>query len=149
MSWFEGEKIVVPFDYSDESIEAVRVALQLAKAPDHVLVVNVLLPASTLDPAVVWNEKHDETRAATAKKTMLERLEDAGADGPQLVVLVGDPGASVADFADEIDAGMVVVSSHGKSGFKRMLLGSVAERVVRLVHCPVLVLKPPRKKSGS
>ena len=49
------------------------------------------------------------------------------------------------DFSDEsrrvIDAGAVVMPSHGRSGLGRLLLGSVAERVLRLAKCPVLVLK--------
>ena len=43
--------------------------------------------------------------------------------------------------ADEWGADLIVMPSHGRSGVKRLLIGSVAERVVRLAHCPVLVLR--------
>jgi nucleotide-binding universal stress UspA family protein len=45
------------------------------------------------------------------------------------------------DRAEAIDAELIIVPSHGRSGFSRLLLGSVAERIVRLAKCPVLILK--------
>ncbi len=56
-------------------------------------------------------------------------------------ILIGDPGHEIANYAEELDAGLVVVASHGQTGLRHLLLGSVAERVVRLAKCPVLVLK--------
>ena len=47
----------------------------------------------------------------------------------------------IADFAQEKKAELIVLPSHGRTGLTRLLLGSVAEKVVRLAHCPVLVLK--------
>ena len=44
-------------------------------------------------------------------------------------------------FAEELDAGLIVISSHGRTGVPRLFMGSVAERVVRHAHCPVLVLR--------
>ncbi|HCK41739.1 MAG TPA: hypothetical protein DHW22_08920 [Planctomycetaceae bacterium] len=49
----------------------------------------------------------------------------------------GDPGHNITDYAKEIGAGLIVMPSHGRTRLKRMLIGSVAERVVRLAHCPV------------
>jgi nucleotide-binding universal stress UspA family protein len=56
-------------------------------------------------------------------------------------VLFGDPGHEIAQFAKERGAGMIVMSSHGRTGLAHLLIGSVAERVVRLAQCPVLVLR--------
>ena len=141
MNWFEGEKVLVPFDFSDESIETVKVALDLAEAPQDVHVLHVLMPESINEPAVVWHDKFDDARLTTVTETMTAKLAEAKLTGPQLKVLIGSPGSMIAEFADEIKAGMIVIPSHGLSGIKRFLLGSVAERVVRLAHCPVLVLK--------
>ncbi|MEZ6094353.1 MAG: universal stress protein [Pirellulaceae bacterium] len=55
--------------------------------------------------------------------------------------MFGDPGSEITRFAKENDAGLIVISSHGRTGVSRLLLGSVAERVVRLAPCPVLVLR--------
>ena len=56
-------------------------------------------------------------------------------------ILVGDAGTTVVDRAESLGAELIVVPSHGRSGLTRMLLGSVAERILRLAKCPVLVLK--------
>jgi nucleotide-binding universal stress UspA family protein len=47
----------------------------------------------------------------------------------------------IAKNAETTDADLIVLTSHGRTGLKRVLLGSVAERVVRLAHCPVLIVK--------
>lgn len=52
------------------------------------------------------------------------------------------PAVAVAQLANDLDAEMIVVGTHGRQGFKRLLLGSVAEAVVRLAHVPVLVVRP-------
>ncbi|HBE68502.1 MAG TPA: hypothetical protein DDW52_10180, partial [Planctomycetaceae bacterium] len=53
----------------------------------------------------------------------------------------GDPGQITADRADELGAELIVVGSHGRTGLSRLVLGSTAERVTRLAHCAVLVVK--------
>jgi nucleotide-binding universal stress UspA family protein len=58
-----------------------------------------------------------------------------------VAVAIGDPGHEIADFASNVGADIIVLPCHGRTGLKRLLIGSVAERVVRLAHCPVLVLK--------
>jgi nucleotide-binding universal stress UspA family protein len=52
-----------------------------------------------------------------------------------------NPGTEIAEYADEIGADLIVIPSHGYHGVKRLLLGSVAERVIRAAHCSVLVLR--------
>ena len=61
--------------------------------------------------------------------------------GAHLHVLFGDPGHEIVDLASEIGAELIIMPSHGRRGVKRVLLGSVAERVARLAECPVLVLR--------
>jgi len=62
-------------------------------------------------------------------------------EGVQINVSIGNPSRMIADLAEEIEAGLIVIPSHGYSGVRRWFLGSVAERVVQLAACPVLVLK--------
>ena len=59
----------------------------------------------------------------------------------RIELIIGNPPHGIADFAEQIDADLIVMPSHGRTGLKRLLIGSVAERVVRLAHCPVLVLR--------
>ena len=58
-----------------------------------------------------------------------------------LEIEFGDAGYRIADHAKQLNADLIVMPSHGRSGITRLLIGSVAERVVRLAHCPVLVLR--------
>lgn len=141
MQWFHGRRVLVPFDFSDPSLEAVKVGLALASNPDELYVVHVLIQVPATEPAALWDEFHDEKRIATARESIEEKLNEADIRGMQVHVSIGNPSTDIADYAEEIDAGLIVIPSHGYTGVKRLLLGSVAERVVRLAKCPVLVLK--------
>lgn len=141
MSWFKGKRIVVPFDFSDESINAVKMAVQLAERNDEVHVAHVLIQLPATDPVVIWDEFNDEKRKSAVRESMEKKLAELGIDGVQVNVSIGNPGRVIAELAEEIDAGLVIIPSHGYTGLKRWFLGSVAERVVHLAKCPVLVLK--------
>ena len=95
------------------------------------------------DPGAVWDTVDDQSRIDHAREAMIEALPVAQFGNVQLDVKLGDPGRVITEFAEEIKAELVIVGSHGRTGFSRLLLGSVAEKVTRLVHCPVLVLKLP------
>lgn len=56
-------------------------------------------------------------------------------------LLVGDPATEIVHLADKENSDLIIVGSHGRSGMSRLILGSVAESVVRHAHCPVLVCK--------
>ncbi len=141
MSWFTEKRIVVPFDFSDESLEAIKVALKLAESDDDVHVLHVLPELMTTDPGVVWGTVDDAKRREHTRAEMDKKLGSLGVKNLHLDVGIGNPGTVIADLAEEIGAGLIVIPSHGRTGVKRFLLGSVAERVVRLAKCPVLVLK--------
>jgi nucleotide-binding universal stress UspA family protein len=94
-----------------------------------------------IEPSVAWATIDDERRIEATERQLQDVLADGKYRGVQVKVLVGDPGHSIADFAQDIGAELIILPSHGRTGLKRMLIGSVAERVVRLAHCPVLVLR--------
>ncbi len=56
-------------------------------------------------------------------------------------MLFGEPGHKITELAGSEGAELIVLSSHGRTGISRLLIGSIAEKVVRLAHCPVLVLR--------
>ena len=58
----------------------------------------------------------------------------------------GEPAAEIVRVAEERGAGLIVISSHGRTGLGRILFGSTAESVVRHARCPVLVVKPPEER---
>ena len=141
MHWFKGKRIIVPFDYSDESMEAVKVAVTLADSRSEVHVVHVLVELPATEPMVIWDEFSEEKRRSKTRESMEEKLSAENMEGVQIDVGLGNPATVIADLAAETEAAMIVIPSHGYTGLKRFMLGSVAERVVRLAKCPVLVLK--------
>ena len=141
MKWFNKKRILVPFDFSDESVSAVEVALEMAAKPEDVHVIHVIPDLVVTEPGVIWDTINDEDRKKHAHTELAGRMKKYEGNGMHLDVGIGDPGHVIVDLAEEIEAGLIVIPSHGRRGLSRILLGSVAERVVRFAHCPVLVLK--------
>lgn len=141
MAWLPKHLIVVPLDFSEPSFAAIDVALEMAGSAAQIHLVHVLPDLVPLDPAETGGETIDEqTRIDKAKTTFARRLKGPLAEMP-LTVLIGNPGHQIAELASQLQADLIVIPSHGRTGLARMLLGSVAERVVRIAHCPVLVLR--------
>lgn len=141
MSWLPKKRIVVPTDFSEESMSAVDAALEIATDASAIHVVHVLPELVVIEPSVAWATIEDEDRIQATERQLRAALEGDKYRDMHLKVLVGDPGHSIADFAQDVQAELIVLPSHGRTGLKRMLIGSVAERVVRLAHCPVLVIR--------
>lgn len=141
MSRFSGAPIIVPVDMSPESLAAVEVALQVADASNSVHVLLVLPePHSTYsDP--LWEAIDRSKRRNAALEELRSALGEQKYAEVKLCVEFGDPGGCITNHAEATRAKLIVLPSHGRSGIKRLLVGSVAERVTRLSHCPVLVLK--------
>jgi nucleotide-binding universal stress UspA family protein len=111
----------------------------MVQQPSSLYVIHVLPELTATEPGVIWSTVDDTGRMEHAQTAMEERLNHVS--GVQLKVGFGDPGHVITDLASEVGADLIVIPSHGRTGVKRLLLGSVAERVVRLAHCPVLVLR--------
>lgn len=142
VAWQTCGKIVVPFDFSAPSHTAIDKAIEIAQSVDKVHVLHVLAPFVPLAPEGIPIEWVDEEkRVAHALEMLRKELSEKRYEGVTHEVLVGDAGTVVAERAQSLPAELIVIPSHGRSGLTRMLLGSVAERVLRLAKCPVLVLK--------
>jgi len=141
MPWLPKQKVVVPVDFSDESFTAVPNALDLVADPANVLVVHVLQELSPMEPGEMWRTIDHDTRIRHTMQALRERLAKDGHDAVSTDVVIGDPGHEVAALAEREKADLIVLTSHGRTGIKRLLIGSVAERVIRLAHCPVLALR--------
>jgi len=142
-------RILIATDLSEASLEAVSTGAALAKALSaDVLLVTVLDPVPYVAAVDleggndVWAQFIDD--AETSLKERLQKVrDDLLAEGTCDVAVIRETGAAnaIADFAKERGADLIVVGSHGRTGFKRLLLGSVAEKIVRLAHCPVFVVR--------
>lgn len=141
MPWTIDRPIVVPFDFSDYALAALRKALELASDASLIDCLHVLPFITPTEPGMSWGMVDDSERLNQALASMHQQLPEAKFGKLKIDVRFGDPGSVVADRAKELDAELIVVGSHGRSGIARLVLGSVAERVTRLASCPVLVIK--------
>jgi nucleotide-binding universal stress UspA family protein len=141
MSWLPKQKIVVPVDFSDQSVAAVDASLSLVEKPSALYIIHVLPVLTDYEAGVLFNTVDDQSRIEHTERALRERLSAAKYAGFHPQVAFGDPGHEIANYAEQIGADLIVLPSHGRTGWTRLLIGSVAERVVRLAHCPVLVLK--------
>lgn len=141
-------RILVPVDFSDASKAAVRHAKEIAQPDEakldllHVLEQVVYPSAYGVDPA------HLATREVLARveKTLGDiAREDGGYDRVQTSVKVGYAPLTILDYAEDNEVDLIVIATHGRTGFDRVLLGSVAERVIRRSPVPVFVVKPEQK----
>jgi nucleotide-binding universal stress UspA family protein len=143
MSWTIYKPVVVPFDFSNHSIMAVRHALKLVEDPQQIHCLHVLPFMIPTEPGVVWGTIDDGERIRHALEQMANVLPENDFGKVCYDIRIGDPGNVVTDRATELNADLIIVGSHGRTGLTRFVLGSVAERVTRLAHCPVLVVKLP------
>lgn len=143
MSWLPKQTVVVPVDFSTASADAIATATQLVAVPLDVHVIYVTLPPVAFNYAEGWTLDDPAARTKAARDHLAKFLETKNATGVTSLIREGDPGTVIADFAAEIHADLIVMPSHGYHGVKRLLLGSVTERVLRQATCPVLVLRRP------
>lgn len=141
MNWLPKKTVLVPIDFSEPSLEAVRLGRSMVEDVSGLHVLYVLQPISVLEPGVTWGTVTDETREENVLKSMHEKLDDPELEGAAFKALHGSPGIEIADYAEKIHADLIVIPSHGYGSFKRLLLGSVADRVLHHAPCPVLVLR--------
>jgi nucleotide-binding universal stress UspA family protein len=125
---------LVPVDFSKGSAIALKHAIELArKTMGKLLLVHVV-------PLVV----HLATVASFLRgelEMMARRLGLTPAQYRLLVLERPEAGRAIADVAKKSRAAMIIMGSHGRTGFQRFVLGSVAERTLRYAQCPVLIIK--------
>jgi universal stress protein A len=140
------KKILAPVDFSTASKNGFKCAMRFAEEFGAELVaLYVLEPAPAANfmaiPGAVpfcetdfsWAEKNLRSLVASAKNGTAER--------PHWKVRVGVPSHEIVGAAKEMDADLIVIATHGYTGWKHFCIGSTAERVVRAAPCPVLVVR--------
>lgn len=140
MNRYANAKLLVPIDFSEESDGAFDAALEIAATSEQITAVHVAPPIGAFEPGVVYLAT-DAERAETLLQSVRHRYADPKYRGAKFEVLFGDPGHEIAEYAKTAGTGLIVMPSHGRTGLAHLLIGSVAERVIRLAHCPVLVLR--------
>jgi nucleotide-binding universal stress UspA family protein len=142
MSWFPRQKVVVPVDFSASSAPALRTALELTAASSGVHAVYVIPPLNPVSPIGIWSDAEAEQQLSEKALLHLQTfLASHECEGVHASVQIGEPGACIVEYADQHNADLIIIPSHGYRGLKRALLGSVAERVIRYANVPTLVLR--------
>lgn len=150
MPAFHRKPILVPIDYSEASLQAVRVAKSVAASDEDVTVLYVGQDYDlTLHP-LTWIggplPNYDEKRLLNGLRTWVTEY---NLGDVKLEVRKGDPGTKVCEVAEEMGCKLIVVPSHGRHGVARVMLGSVAERIIRHCHCSVLVLLRTKEEPSN
>lgn len=135
------KKILAPTDFSDLSAKGVRYASQLAKETGAELVVmNVV----ALDESNFASKREIDQHKLELDEFIVNR--DVGADlNIRKLIEPGVPSATIVYFAEKENCDLIVMSSHGRSGLSRVLMGSVTEQILRKSPCPVLVVPLDRQ----
>ena len=141
MSALTTQPIVVPWDFSEMSKNALAKAVELAASGQAIEVVHVTPYPAVMEPSVVWGAYSEDEICENLTKAFRAEIPEDKYPGVTFHAFFGDPGSQIAKHAENVGAGLVVISSHGRTGLTRIVMGSVAERVVRLAPCPVLVLR--------
>jgi nucleotide-binding universal stress UspA family protein len=135
----ELDAILVPTDGSDPARRAAEHAADLAAALGSTLhVINVVDLASVHGSDLKTVEQTLTDAGEEAVEDVVELARTAGVDDVESTVVTGRPADGIVEHASDLDASLIVIGTHGRQGVDRVLLGSVAERVVRCAEVPVL-----------
>jgi nucleotide-binding universal stress UspA family protein len=146
-------KIVAPIDFSEPSREGLRQARELAEHfGAELIVVHVNAPVEVIPAghgAVAFNmADYQKEMDAAAQNRMQEIIaaEKGASVSATPVMRKGNVAEEIAAVGAEHNADLIVMATHGYSGWKKLLLGSVTERVVRTATIPVLTISAPSEK---
>lgn len=139
--------VLVPTDGSEGAIQAARLAFRLAKTFDARVTLLYVVDAMVLDELVHFSERKEtdvRREFEEAGRHFLTYLEElAGKEGLEVRTLIrqGEPFEEIVGTADELGVDLIAMGHVGRRGPRRILIGSVTERVIEFSHCPVLVVK--------
>ena len=144
------KKIVIPVDFMENTDKLIEYAMYIGEALGadlHIVHAVGVYNDVAMFGVPVFPDEQKETYLRKAREHMEDLLSKLKAKKPDIRgdVVVGDPMDEIVVFAEEKGADLIIISTHGAKGIEKILLGSVAQRVVKLAHCPVLVMNPFKK----
>lgn len=147
------KRILLPTDFSDSSKDTMSYACAFAEqfgSELHVLHVLQDLVTMVPEPGLAFPPPGDymQELKESAEKALAEIPDAEWCQGKTVVreTRQGPPFLEIVRYAKENDIDLIVMGTHGRSGLAHVLLGSVAEKVVRKAPCPVLTVRPPEHK---
>jgi nucleotide-binding universal stress UspA family protein len=149
------KRILIPVDFSDPSLKALDYAAQLARGrrpKPQLIVLHVVEPVYYpavgemygvgLDLGSVYDEIECAARAHVARLTVSLRRRGTTARG---LICTGTAAQAIVETAAKLKADLIVLSTHGRTGLSHVVMGSVAERVVRTAPCAVVTVRASAK----
>jgi universal stress protein A len=145
------QRILVPVDFSETSKRALEYAYQYVQRFDAKLdVLHVWRPAEYAgDEMVVLTRSEPELTLSTYLRNHADQQLTAflaGVPHSKQMLESGEPAHVIARVAGEGGYDLIIMGTHGRTGLSHLMVGSVAEKVVRLAPCPVLTFRTPAKK---
>ncbi|MBS3921067.1 MAG: universal stress protein [Deltaproteobacteria bacterium] len=145
------KKILCPTDLSEPSYKAIEKANALAALCSadlfilQVIPSVTILPGATVDPAAKGSAPQDRSFALLERSlgALIEERISKGLRVHPMVLTGSDAAERIIRFADEEGIDLIVIASHGQSGWKRLLFGSVTEKVLKHASCSVLLIQAP------
>jgi len=139
-------RILVPLDGSELAEAILEPVSALARASDATLVLAHVIASSLLPGGTLPLGPVDTARVRTQAEAYLEgaaeRVRAAGLQADVHLVERETPAAAIPEMADEVGADLIALATHGYGGLRRMVLGSVADKVLRASRRPLLVMRP-------
>jgi len=141
------QRILVPTDFSARAGEAIDYAIALARRlpgaridllHSYGVAKRALLPYDVTIPEPTLSSLRDS--AARQLVVALDRARSAGLEA-EMHLAEAEPAQAIADAAERLSSDLIAIATHGHTGLKHVLLGSVAERALRMAPCPVLAVK--------
>lgn len=144
--------ILYTTDLSESSQVAFQMAYSLARDHGARLVVLHVVPTGTYEVSNLaqFGQGESERQFENDIRNELQRLQPSDNRVPiEYKLAHGDPAASIAKVAEKARSDLIVLGTHGRTGYRRVLMGSVAEHVMRTAPCSVLVVKGPAPQTSN
>jgi nucleotide-binding universal stress UspA family protein len=140
------KKILVPIDFSPPSKNAFKYAVRFAEEfGGELTLLHVLEPQSMTGlmaiPEATGFVENDIVAAGKNLRSLAGSVRNARIERPHWKVRGGLPSHEIVEVAKEMDVDLIIVATHGYTGWKHFCIGSTAERIVRAAPCPVLVVR--------
>jgi len=149
---FPLKKILCPTDFSEPSLEAIKAAAELAERYHaEIILMHAVSPLPAYPQpgalAVLDTAAYLQEMLTSGKKYMERLIKDKIPDkvSARSLVFAGNPSDEITRLAEAESVDLIVIATHGLTGWRRFVFGSVAERVVRLSPCPVLTIPAPKE----
>lgn len=145
----EIKRIVVPVDFAFHTDKLVAYAAYLAEkfsAVTHYIHAVEFYTGNSMTP-LSHVQQYEENLLADVRTRMSDLLKENSERGGESTgkVIVGDPVDTILEYAKAQGADLIIMGTHGSKGLEKILLGSVAERVLKGAHCPVLIMNSFKK----